>query len=274
MSLADVGPLLLVGAGRMGSAMLEGWIARGLDPDLTFVIEPQPSDRLRELAETRGIHLNPDPAEGPAPDKMVLAVKPQVMDDVLARIAPFASPSTLVISIAAGRTLEGIARHFPTGTPIVRSIPNTPAAIGKGVTVAHANQAVDEDGRRVCTRLLESLGVVEWVDEEQLIDAATAVSGSGPAYAFYLAECLAEAGHAEGLPQDLAARLAAVTVAGAGALMLESGLPASKLRENVTSPNGTTAAALAVLMREEHGLGALMREAVAAAAARSRQLAT
>ncbi len=273
MSLADVGPLLLVGAGRMGSAMLEGWLARGLDPALTFVLEPNVPDSLRELSDSRGIHLNPSLDDGPAPDKMVLAVKPQMMDEVLSDVARFAKPDTLVISIAAGRTLEGIARHFAPGTPIVRSIPNTPAAIGRGMTVAYGNPAVSDEQRAVCTELLESLGEVAWVEEEGLIDAATAVSGSGPAYAFYLAECMAKAGHAQGLPADLAARLAAVTVAGAGALMCESGVPAGRLRENVTSPNGTTAAALDVLMQPEGGLEPLMQRAIAAAAQRSRDLA-
>lgn len=273
MSLADVGPLLLVGAGRMGSAMLEGWMARGLDPALTYVMEPQPNDELRRFAEARGLHLNPDLSEKPAPERLVIAVKPQVMDDVLPGTASYATPSTLVISIAAGRTIEGIARHFQPGTPIVRSIPNTPAAIGRGMTVACGNPAVTEEQRSVCTKLLEALGEVAWVDEEGLIDAATAVSGSGPAYAFYLAECLAAAGHEQGLPEALARRLAAVTVAGAGALMCESELPAGRLRENVTSPNGTTAAALEVLMDPASGFEPLMRRAVAAATKRSRELA-
>lgn len=273
MSLAEVGPLLLVGAGRMGSAMLQGWLARGLDPALTYVVEPQPSDEIREFAETRGIHLNPDMDSGPAPQRMVLAVKPQVMDHVLADVARYATPSTLVVSIAAGRTIEGIARHFAAGTPIVRSVPNTPSAIGRGMTVAYGNPAVSDEQRTVCTTLLQALGEVAWVDEEGLIDAATAVSGSGPAYAFYLAECLARAGHEQGLPEELAQRLAAVTVAGAGALMWESGLSAARLRENVTSPNGTTAAALDVLMNPENGFEPLMSRAVAAAARRSRELA-
>lgn len=273
MSLADVGPLLLVGAGRMGGAMLEGWMARGLDPALTSVLEPSPSSEIETMAESRGIRLNPELESGPAPETMVLAVKPQMMDEVLSEVAPLATQKTLVVSIAAGRTVDSIARHFPSGTPVVRSIPNTPSAIGQGMTACYATPAVSEDQRAVCTELLESLGEVAWVEEEGLIDAATAVSGSGPAYAFYLAECLAKAGAAEGLPEDLAARLAEATVAGAGALMRQSGEPAGRLRENVTSPNGTTAAALSVLMDERAGLEPLMRKAVAAAAQRSRELA-
>lgn len=271
-TLSDIpGRVLLVGAGKMGGAMLEGWLDLGLDPALAAVIDPGPPPEIAALIEARGVALNP--LNGGPPAVMLLAVKPQVAPDVLARVAPLADAGTLIVSVMAGRTLGFLESFFPRGTAVVRSIPNTPAAIGRGVTVAVPNGAVTPDQMNIADALLRATGGVEWVADEALIDVATAVSGSGPAYVFLLAEALAAAGVEAGLPADMADRLARATVAGAGELMVRTGIDPAQLRRNVTSPNGTTAAALAVLMDEEKGFGPLLAEAVAAAAKRSRELA-
>ena len=269
MSLGDAGPVLLVGAGKMGGALLQGWLGRDLEPARVAVLDPAPPDEVRSLLEARGISLNP--TELPPAQVAVLAVKPQIMDGVLEKLGARLGPETLVLSIAAGKTIRGIAAHLGGSRAIVRAMPNTPAAIGRGMSVLVANEAVTPEQRALAEALLAAVGAVEWVANEALLDAVTAVSGSGPAYVFLLAECLAEAGRAAGLPEALSQRLARETVAGAGALLAASDLPAARLRENVTSPGGTTAAALAVLMGER-GLAALMREAVAAAARRSEEL--
>jgi pyrroline-5-carboxylate reductase len=257
----------LIGAGRMGGAKLRGWLAAGIPPSALAVKEPNPSPELAALLEQHGI-AQEHPS---APDVIVFAVKPQIMTQVLEQIAPLAGPHTAVLSIAAGRTVASIARHFPEGAPIVRAMPNLPAEIGRGITAAFANPYVSETQRELCDKLLRAAGQAVWVEDESLIDAVTAVSGSGPAYVFYLVECLAAAGRDAGLPADLAEQLARATVEGAGELLYRSPLSPSKLRENVTSPGGTTAAGLTVLMRE-NGLEALLRETVAAAARRSREL--
>ncbi|WP_029352487.1 pyrroline-5-carboxylate reductase [Bosea sp. 117] len=270
--LSDIpGRVILVGAGKMGGAMLEGWLGLGLDPAKAAVIDPGPPPEVLALLERHSIPLNP--LNGGPPAVLLLAVKPQVATDVLARVAPLAGPDTLIVSVMAGRTLGFLEAAFAPGTAVVRSIPNTPAAIGRGITVAVPNAAVSEGQLGLADSLLRATGGVEWVDDEALIDVATAVSGSGPAYVFLLAEELAKAGAAAGLPADMADRLARATVAGAGELMLRSGIDPATLRQNVTSPKGTTAAALAVLMDEERGFGPLLVEAVAAAASRSRELA-
>jgi pyrroline-5-carboxylate reductase len=214
--------------------------------------------------------LNPDTIGKAA--AVILAVKPQVAPDALPRLKDLIDATTVVVSIMAGRTLDFLRRALPAGTAIVRAMPNTPAAIGRGMTVAVPNAEVGAAQRALADRLLAATGVVEWIADEALMDAVTAVSGSGPAYVFLLAESLARAGAAAGLPADLAERLARATVAGSGELLHLSPLPAPTLRENVTSPGGTTAAALAVLMGA-HGLDPLLREAVAAATRRSRELA-
>ena len=206
------------------------------------------------------------------PAVIVLAVKPQIMDQVLPAVAPLAGNITVVLSVAAGRTVASLARHFASGTAIVRTIPNTPAAIGRGITAAYAAPGVTEVQRSLCDALLSAVGEVVWVEEEGLIDTATAVSGSGPAYVFLLAECLAEAGRSAGLDADTAMRLARATVSGSGELLHQSDLSAATLRQNVTSPNGTTFAALQVLMAEG-GLQTLLTKAVAAAEKRARELA-
>jgi pyrroline-5-carboxylate reductase len=270
-SLRDFsGALVLVGAGRMGGAMLEGWLALGLDPARLTVLEPQPSDELAALAG-RGLRLNPARPAPTAPSVIVLAVKPQTAPEVAPILVRMAGPTTLAVSIMAGRTL-GFLEHALPDRAIVRAMPNTPAAIGRGITVAVANARASADQRALAHRLLAATGAVEWVDDERLLDAVTAVSGSGPAYVFLLAESLARAGVGAGLPEGLAARLARATVAGSGELLHRSGLDPAVLRQNVTSPGGTTAAALAVLMAPD-GLDPLLEKAVAAAARRGRELA-
>jgi pyrroline-5-carboxylate reductase len=273
MSLHLDGPLLLAGAGNMGHALLAGWLKGGLDPRRIVVQEPAPQPRIKAELDAQGIAVHAQVAALPEPPAVVLvAVKPQVMDAVLPQLARLVGAGTVVVSIAAGRRIEGLAAHLPHGAAIVRAMPNTPASVGRGITVAVGNEQVTAGQRDACDRLLRAVGEVAWVDDEGLIDAVTAVSGSGPAYVFHLAECLAEAGVAAGLAPALARQLARATVAGAGELLHRSDLDAAELRRNVTSPGGTTAAALDVLMAPD-GLAELMRKAVAAAARRSRELA-
>lgn len=257
----------------MGSALLSGLLQRGLDPKLVFVQDPAPSDAVRAELARHDITVTPTIGALPAPPAVIVAaVKPQVMDDVFPPLAATAGPDTLVLSIAAGRTIASFAQHLPGGTAIVRSMPNTPASIGRGMTVCCANAHVTEMQRSLADAMLAAVGEVAWVEDEALLDAVTAVSGSGPAYVFLLAEALTDAGRAAGLDADLARRLARETVTGAAALLAGSPLQPDKLRENVTSPGGTTAAALDVLMADD-GLTSLMTRAVAAATARSRALA-
>jgi pyrroline-5-carboxylate reductase len=269
-SLENAGPVALVGAGKMGGALLEGWLARGLAPAQAVVIDPQPSVEIQALAG-RGVWLNPDRAAAPQARVVVVAVKPQVAADVLAQVGGLVGEGTLVVSIMAGQTLAFLDSALP-GAAAVRAMPNTPAAIGRGITVAVPNARVTAAQRQLAHDLLAASGAVEWIDDEALMDAVTAVSGSGPAYVFHLVEALAKAGAAAGLPPQLAATLARATVTGSGELLHRSPLDPATLRQNVTSPGGTTAAALNVLMAED-GLGALFTRAVAAATKRSRELA-
>jgi pyrroline-5-carboxylate reductase len=261
--------IVLVGAGKMGGALLEGWIGLGIDPAAVTIVEPQPSPEIAALA-TRGLHLNPGPSSAKA-DAVVIAVKPQTAPEALAEIGSHVAPGSVVISIMAGRTLAFLADALPQGAAIVRAMPNTPAAIGRGITVAVPNAQVTPAQRDLAHRLLAATGTVEWIDDEGLMDAVTAVSGSGPAYVFLLAESLARAGEKAGLPAALAASLARATVAGAGELLHRSPLDPATLRHNVTSPGGTTAAALGVLMAAD-GLDPVMERAVAAATRRGREL--
>jgi pyrroline-5-carboxylate reductase len=263
------GPIVLAGAGKMGGAMLSGWLAQGLDPKQVAVIEPQPSAEISALA-ARGVRLNPSPADVGAVATLVIALKPQTFGEAGAMLKPFAGPSTLAVSIMAGITIASISQICGGG--VVRAMPNTPAAIGRGITVAVAANNVSSAQRAVADALLRATGSVEWVDDEALMDAVTAVSGSGPAYVFLLAEELARAGVEAGLPQELAEKLARETVAGSGELLHRSDLAAATLRQNVTSPGGTTAAALAVLMGAD-GMPSLLTRAVAAATRRSKELA-
>jgi pyrroline-5-carboxylate reductase len=263
------GTIVLAGAGKMGGAMLTGWLARGLDAKRVVVIEPYPSDEISALA-TKGIRLNPSPRDIGAAATLVVALKPQMFRESGAMLKSFAGPSTLVVSIMAGTTIASISGVC--GGSVVRAMPNTPAAIGRGITVAVAANNVSADQRAVADALLRATGSVEWIDDESLMDAVTAVSGSGPAYIFLLAEELARAGVEAGLPQDLATKLARETVAGSGELLHRSEAPSATLRQNVTSPGGTTAAALEVLMGAD-GMQSLLTRAVAAATRRSKELA-
>ena len=264
------GPLVLVGAGKMGGALLEGWLRFGLDPE---------SSRCSSRSRRRKSQRSPAAACGSIRmlraltdvAAIVVAVKPQIAGEAMPSLAPMIGAATLVVSIMAGRTLRFLSGALQRPCALVRAMPNTPAAIGRGITVA-VRAARERRAARARHRLLSATGAVEWIEDEALMDAVTAVSGSGPAYVFLLAEALAQAGAAAGLPPHLAEKLARETVAGSGELLHRSPLEAATLRENVTSPGGTTAAALEVLMGEE-GLADLMKTAIAAATRRSRELA-
>ena len=261
---------LLFGAGKMGGAMLEGWLAQGLPPATLTVIDPMPSDALKALAARHGFALNPAKPGGPFA-VIVLAIKPQMLEAAAPQLQGLYDAHTLLVSVLAGKTMGDLAGRMPGLGAIVRAMPNLPASVGRGVTGAAANAATSKDQRRLADTLLKGIGRVEWVEGENLIDAVTAVSGSGPAYVFLMVECLAEAGVAEGLPRAVAERLARATIEGAGELLFRSDLPPETLRQNVTSPGGTTAAALSVLMAEQ-GLKPLMAKAVAAARRRAEEL--
>lgn len=262
--------LALLGCGKMGSAMLEGWLAAGLPPSKLSVIDPYPSTRLEELASA-GLHLNKDLHQNPA--VCLLAVKPQMMAEALPQVNDVAGPETLFLSIAAGTSIAWFESALSNGRPIIRAMPNTPAAVGKGITALVGNAAASDEHMALAEELLSAIGQTLRLDTEAQMDAVTGVSGSGPAYVFHLIEALAAAGVAEGLPEDIAMTLAKATVAGAGALAETATESPEQLRINVTSPNGTTQAGLEVLMDDQAGLKPLIRNTVAAAAARSRELA-
>jgi len=268
--ISPVSPLVLVGAGNMGGAMLNGWLDAGTDPAAILVIDPKPSEAMAARLASAGVRCESAAPEGMSAGILMLAVKPQIMDGVIEGLTGLVGPETVSLSVAAGKTLAYFEERL--GGAVVRSIPNTPAMVGRGITGAVANAAVSAEAKAEIEKLLSVCGPVEWVEDEALIDAITAVSGSGPAYVFYLAECMAEAGRKCGLPADLAMRLARATVTGAGELMHQSTDDAATLRQNVTSPNGTTAAALSVLMAED-GIQPLFDKALRAAADRSRELA-
>ena len=264
--------LVLVGCGKMGSALLRGWITGGAAARF-FVVEPDGAPAGFESVGGVSWHQTPEELpDEPAPGAVVFAVKPQVIDAVLLGYRRWARPDTMFVSIVAGKTIAGITRHLGSAA-LVRTMPNTPAAIGRGITVACANERVTRTQRALCDKLLAAAGESAWVEDEALLDAVTAVSGSGPAYVFLLIEALAEAAEAAGLPADLALRLARATVAGSGELARLSDESPAQLRKNVTSPGGTTRAALDVLMAGD-GLIRLIGRAVTAAAARSRELAS
>ena len=263
------GTIVLAGAGKMGGAMLTGWLAQGLDAKSVAVLEPHPSDEINALL-AKGVRLNPDPKEIGDVATLVIALKPQMFREAGPMLKPFVGPSTLVVSIMAGTTIASLSDVC--GGSVVRAMPNTPAAIGRGITVAVAGNDVSATQRATADALLRATGSVEWIDDETLMDAVTAVSGSGPAYIFLLAEELARAGVEAGLPPGLATKLARETVSGSGELLHRSELPSATLRENVTSPGGTTAAALGVLMGTD-GFQSLLTRAVAAATKRSKELA-
>jgi len=267
------GPLVLVGCGKMGGALLRGWLARGVDPKLVTVVDIKPTG-IDDIA-AKGVQVLTKGSDLPAglkPAMLLLAVKPQFMDEALPDYRRFVGPDATLLSIAAGKTLAYFKDRLGAGAEIVRSMPNTPAAVGRGITVIYRDPKVRQDRLDLCGELLKACGKVEWVDAEDLLNAVTAVSGGGPAYVFLLIECLAEAARAAGLPADLAMRLARETVSGSGELARLSDESAAQLRQNVTSPKGTTLEALNVLMAPD-GLQPLMTRAIAAATARSRELA-
>ena len=262
--------ILLVGCGNMGFAMLKGWIGQA---GMTFhVVEP--ADALRERAEDAGANTYAAADQLPAglvPDLVFLAVKPQVMADVAPQYQVFAGGNATFVSVAAGVTIETLAHYLPGATPIIRCMPNTPAAIGRGMLVSCANGAVSDEAKALTESLLATSGETAWIDDENLMDAVTAISGSGPAYVFHFIECLAAAARAVGLPDDLAGQLALQTVAGAGELAIRSDDPPARLREQVTSPGGTTAAALKVFMADR-ALEDLVTKAATAARDRGMEL--
>ncbi|MEQ1902166.1 MAG: pyrroline-5-carboxylate reductase [Devosia sp.] len=266
--MSDIGPVVLIGAGKMGLALARGWIAGGLPADRLVLVDPQPSEATQTFAEIAGISILDSPI-GVLTHVMVMAVKPQVMTQVMAEVAPAVGRQTLVISIAAGISLEALAAGLGTQR-VIRAMPNTPAQVGKGITGA-VGLSISATDVEVAGDLLGAAGQLIWFDSEAKLDAVTAVSGSGPAYVFYMVEALAIAGMRQGLEPAQAMHLARQTVIGAAALMEADTSPVSVLRENVTSPKGTTAAALSVLMAPD-GLEALMDRAVQAARARSEEL--
>lgn len=267
-AVADRG-LVLLGCGKMGSALLDGWLAQGMGPGVFTVLDPQPALALEALAR-RGLRLNADLPADPA--VCILAVKPQMMAAALPRVAGLGNAATLFLSIAAGTPIAALERGLGDRTPIVRAMPNTPAAIGRGITALIGNDRADAAAMGLSEALMQAVGQTVRLETEADMDAVTAVSGSGPAYVFLLIEALAAAGVAQGLAPDLALKLARGTVGGAGVLAETAAESPGDLRVNVTSPGGTTAAALAVLMAKRNGLFALMARAVSAAAARSREL--
>ena len=270
MSAALPKTLVLIGAGKMGGAMLEGWLRIGIDPAGVTLVDPQPSDEMAALAARQGMALNPAGGGSPA-EVVILATKPQMLDTAAPAVARLIGPGTLLISILAGKTLGDLAQRLPTATAIIRAMPNLPASVQRGATAAAAGPGVTGAQRAMADALLGSIGKVEWLESESLIDAVTGVSGSGPAYVFYLVECLAAAGKAAGLPDDIAERLARATIEGAGEMLYQSPLSPATLRQNVTSPAGTTAAGLEVLMAED-ALKPLIIKTVAAAKRRAGEL--
>ena len=272
--MAIDGPLLLVGCGKMGGALLSGWLDRGLAADRVVVIEPYAP--AAEAIAAKGVCTAGEVGEveaGFQPAVVVIAIKPQQIDATLGDYRRFVGPTTVFLSIVAGKTIGAFQSHLGSQAAVVRAMPNTPAAVGRGMSVLCASPQVTAGQKTLCGELLSAVSEVAWIDDEALLDPVTAVSGSGPAYVFFLVEALAQAGVEAGLPEELALRLARVTVTGAGELMHRSDDSAATLRQNVTSPGGTTAAALEVLMATD-GLQPLMNRAIAAATVRSRELAS
>ena len=267
-------PLVLVGCGKMGGAMLDGWLKSGITQGGVVIVDPYGGqdylDKGHDIRRFSHVEELPDDLN---PEVIILAVKPQQMDDTIDSYKRFAGPDTIFLSIAAGKTIGFFETHLGNQATVVRAMPNTPAAIGQGITVCCPNGNVSNDQLDLCIALLESVGEAISAEDEGMIDAVTALSGGGPAYVFLMIEAMTKAGIAAGLPEDMAARLSLVTVAGAGQLAIASDDDPAQLRKNVTSPNGTTQEALAVLMRDGDGLPDLMVEAIAAATARSKELA-
>lgn len=273
---ALVEPLLVIGAGKMGGAILTAWLeadddAVSVAPEKVYVEDPGPPPEMVDLLSKFDITASAKADLPETPKLVMVGVKPQVMPAVLQGLAPRLGPDSLVLSIAAGKQIKDIEKDLPPGTGIVRAMPNTPVLVQAGMTVLIANEAVTAQQKDMLTALFSATGHAAWVEDESLMDAVTAVSGSGPAYVFYLAECLAKAGEAEGLPAELALTLAKNTIYGAGALMTGSEALPGDLRVNVTSKGGTTAAALDVLMADD-GIAPIVQKAITAAATRSRDL--
>ncbi len=265
-------PLVLVGAGKMGGALLTGWLDQGLDPTSVFLRDPTPPAEIAQLVAEKGLRLNlPLEEIETAPRIVVLAVKPQIMEAVLPDLRPLVRPGTLFLSIAAGVDLERLDALLGGAAAIIRAMPNTPSSVGKGITAVIGNDLVTDADKVICGSLLGTVGAVVWLGAENQMDAVTALSGSGPAYVFALAETMTAAGEALGLEPELAAQLARTTVAGAGAMLEALPEDAATLRQNVTSPGGTTAAALDILLGPD-GLAQLMRSGMTAARDRSREL--
>ncbi|NOD84157.1 pyrroline-5-carboxylate reductase [Ruegeria sp. HKCCD6119] len=258
--------LVLLGCGKMGSAMLAGWLEHGLPPASVWVIDPHPSDWLK----AQGVNINTPLPEAPA--VVLVAVKPQMMGEALPAIQALGGGSTLFVSVAAGTSIATFESVLGSDTPIIRAMPNTPAAIRQGITALIGNSHASAEDLALAENLLSAVGETVRLEDETQMDAVTGLSGSGPAYVFHLIETLAKAGEAQGLPHDLAMKLAKSTVAGAGALAMAADEDPSQLRINVTSPNGTTQAALEVLMHEERGFPDLLHRAVKAATDRSKEL--
>lgn len=270
MAAKDEAPILLIGAGRMGGALLKGWIARGIGP--VEIVDPKPSEALQARCKEMGITLHADIEAAPASARAcVIAIKPQVLRGEAVRLKAIAQGGALMLSIAAGTSIVALRTAFGGDARILRAMPNTPGAIGHGISALYAPENIGPEQRRLAEELLAALGETVWVAEERQIDATTALSGSGPAYVFYLVEAMAEAGRSIGLPEEVSIRLARATISGAGALLDADARPASALRQEVTSPGGTTEAALAVLMADE-GLAKLMQRAIAAAFNRAQEL--
>lgn len=272
--LTETGRLALIGAGKMGTALVEGFVRQGLDSKQVVAIDPEPSSATQARLDQLGVRCetNLDRVTGLNPETVLLAIKPQIFTSAAADIARLASAETLFVSVLAGVTLKTLTNALPAGQPIVRAMPNTPASIGAGMTVCIGNDHAADDHRQRVNALFKGAGSVAWIEDETDMDAVTAVSGSGPAYVFHLVEALTQAGVAQGLERALAEQLARETVAGSGRLLQETGQSAEALRTTVTSPGGTTEAALKVLMHED-GLTALMTRAVEAAKRRSKALA-
>lgn len=259
--------LVLLGCGKMGSAMLEGWLAGGLPTTSVWVTDPNPSDWVR----AQGVHLNEDLPDSPA--IVLVAVKPQMMRDALPTLKLLGNGDTTFLSVAAGITIATFEQMLGDSTPVIRSIPNTPAAVKQGITAIIGNDHVTEHQMQMAETLLSAIGQTVRLETEDQMDAVTGLSGSGPAYVFHMIECLARAGEAQGLDPELAMTLAKATVAGSGALAMQADETPSQLRVNVTSPNGTTQAGLNVLMDENTGLPPLIAKTIDAATKRSKELA-
>jgi pyrroline-5-carboxylate reductase len=263
--------LVLAGAGKMGGALLEGWLRTGLAGRTITVLDPHVSPECRARCQEAGVALNPAIATLGEPEVLVLAFKPQLLDAAAPALRALAGPGTLVLSILAGKTIADLARRFERAGAIARAMPNLPAAVQRGISAVAADRRISVRQKALAGGLLAGIGQVEWLEDEGLIDAVTAVSGSGPAYVFHLVECLAQAGAAAGLPADLAERLARATVVGSGELLRQSELSPGTLRQSVTSPGGTTAAALEVLTTSQ-AMAKLLSQAVAAAKQRAGEL--